>query len=85
MDIFDLYDRFSINLCQDTTNNIRDLIKTTEEKLKELASEVVTNSSTKSNSGKNIRNQLGEAANKTALGRSDVLFNVSGEIKEGVN
>ena len=46
MDIFDLYDRFSINLCQDTTNNIRDLIKTTEEKLKELASEVVTNSST---------------------------------------
>ena len=36
MDIFDLYDRFSINLCQDTT----------EEKLKELASEVVTNSST---------------------------------------
>lgn len=46
MDIFDLYDRFSINLCQDNTNNIRDLIKITEEKLKELASEVVTNSST---------------------------------------
>ena len=46
MDIFDVYDRFSINLCQDTTNNIRDLIKITEENLKELASEVVTNSST---------------------------------------
>ncbi len=31
---------------QKTTDNIRDLIKTTEEKIKELPSEVVNNSTT---------------------------------------
>jgi hypothetical protein len=33
---------------------------------------------------KNILNQLGEAAKKTALGGADVLSNFSGEIKEGL-
>ncbi len=33
--------------------------------------------------GKNILNQLGEAAKKTALGGADVLSNIMGEIKEG--
>ena len=77
-----------------TTSSITDLIKTTAEKIKNMASEVANNmaSEVANNStgiispseAKNILNQLGEAAKKTALGGADVLSNFSGEIKEGL-
>jgi hypothetical protein len=52
-----------------------------------MASEVTNNSTgiITPDEGKNILNQLGEAAKRTALGRADVLSNFSGEIKEGLN
>jgi hypothetical protein len=50
-----------------------------------MASEVTNNSTgiITPDEGKNILNQLGEAAKRTALGGADVLSNFSGEIKEG--
>ena len=69
-----------------TTSSITDLIKTTTEKIKNMASEVTNNSTGIINpsEAKNILNQLGEAAKKTALGGADVLSDFSGEIKEGL-
>ena len=69
-----------------TTSSITDLIKTTAEKIKNMASEVANNSTgiIGPSEAKNILNQLGEAAKKTALGGADVLSNFSGEIKEGL-
>jgi hypothetical protein len=69
-----------------TTNSITDLIKTTAEKIKNMASEVANNSTgiISPNEAKNILSQLGEAAKKTALGGADVLSNFSGEIREGL-
>jgi hypothetical protein len=69
-----------------TTSSITDLIKTTAEKIKNMASEVANNSTgiISPNEAKNILNQLGEAAKKTALGGADVLSNFSSEIKEGL-
>ena len=51
-----------------------------------MASEVANNSTgiVSPDEGKNILNQLGEAAKKTALGGADVLSNITGEIKEGL-
>ena len=71
---------------QETTSSITDLIKTTAEKIKNMASEVANNSTgiIGPSEAKNILNQLGEAAKKTALGGADVLSNFSGEIKEGL-
>ncbi len=68
------------------TNSIKDQVKTTAEKIKNMASEVANNSTSiiNPNEGKNILNQLGEAAKKTALGGADVLSNFSGEIREGL-
>jgi hypothetical protein len=69
-----------------TTSSITDLIKTTAEKIKNMASEVANNSTgiISPSEAKNILDQLGEAAKKTALGGADVLSNFSGEIKEGL-
>ena len=69
-----------------TTSSITDLIKTTAEKIKNMASEVANNSTSiiSPNEAKNILSQLGEAAKKTALGGADVLSNFSGEIREGL-
>ncbi len=69
-----------------TTSSITNLIKTTAEKIKNMASEVANNSTgiISPSEAKNILNQLGEAAKKTALGGADVLSNISGEIKEGL-
>ena len=69
-----------------TTSSITDLIKTTAEKIKNMASEIANNSTgiISPSEAKNILNQLGEAAKKTALGGADVLSNISGEIKEGL-
>ena len=69
-----------------TSNSITDLIKTTAEKIKNMASEVANNSTgiISPSEAKNILNKLGEAAKKTALGGTDVLSNFSGEIKEGL-
>lgn len=69
-----------------TTNTITDLIKTTAEKIKSIASEVANNSTgiITPNEAKNILNQLGEASKKTALSGADVLSNFSGEIKESL-
>jgi hypothetical protein len=68
------------------TNSIKDQVKTTAEKIKNMASKVVNDSTSIINptEGKNILNQLGEAAKKTALGGADVLSNFSGEIREGL-
>jgi len=70
-----------------TTNSITDLIKNTAEKIKNMASEVANNSTgiISPSEAKNIINQLGEAAKKTALSGTDVLSNFSGEIREGLN
>ena len=69
-----------------TTNSITDLIKTTAEKIKNMASEVANNTSgiIDPSEAKNILNQLGEASKKIALSGTDVLSNFSGEIKEGL-
>lgn len=69
-----------------TTNSITDLIKTTAEKIKNMASEVANNSTglISPSEAKNILNQLGEASKKIALSGTDVLSNFSGEIKEGL-
>jgi hypothetical protein len=69
-----------------TTNSITDLIKTTTEKIKNIASEVATNSTgiITPSEAKNILNQLGEASKKVALSGTDVLSNFSGEIREGL-
>jgi len=69
-----------------TTNSITDLIKTTTEKIKNMASEVANNSTgiITPSEAKNILNQLGEASKKVALSGTDVLSNFSGEIREGL-
>ena len=69
-----------------TSSSITDLIKTTAEKIKNMASEVANNSTgiISASEAQNILNQLGEAAKKIALGGADVLSNISGEIKEGL-
>jgi phage-related protein len=69
-----------------TTSGITDLIKTTAEKIKNMASEVANNTTgiISPSEAKNILNQLGEAAKKTALSGTDVISNFSGEIKEGL-
>ena len=69
-----------------TTNSITDLIKTTTEKIKNIASEVANNSTgiISPSEAKNILNQLGEASKKVALSGTDVLSNFSGEIREGL-
>ena len=71
---------------QETTNNVRDQIQTTAEQIKNMANEVANNSTDPINQteAKQILMQLGEAARKTALGGADVLSNISGEIKEGL-
>ncbi len=69
-----------------TTNSITDLIKTTAEKIKNMASEVANNTTgiISPSEAKNILNQLGEASKKIALSGTDVISNFSGEIKEGL-
>lgn len=69
-----------------TTNSVTDLIKTTAEKLKNVASEVANNSTgiITPSEAKDILNQLGEASKKIALSGTDVLSNFSGEIREGL-
>ena len=69
-----------------TTNSITDLIKTTAEKIKSIASAVANNSTgiISPDEAKNILNQLGEASKKTALSGADILSNLSGEIKESL-
>ncbi len=69
-----------------TTNSITDLIKTTTEKIKNIASEVANNSTgiITPSEAKNILNQLGEASKKVALSGTDILSNFSGEIREGL-
>ena len=69
-----------------TTNSITDLIKTTTEKIKNIASEVANNSTgiITPSEAKNILNHLGEASKKVALSGTDVLSNFSGEIREGL-
>jgi hypothetical protein len=71
---------------ESTTNSIIDQIKITAGQIKNIASEVANNSTGEINQteAKNILNQLGEAAKKTALGGADVVSNLSGEIKEGL-
>ena len=69
-----------------TTNSVTDLIKTTAEKIKNVASEVANNSTgiITPSEAKDILNQLGEASKKIALSGTDVLSNFSDEIREGL-
>lgn len=69
-----------------TTNNINNQVQTTAEQIKNMADEVANNSTGKINQteAKTILMQLGEAAKRTALGGADILSNISGEIKEGL-
>ena len=69
-----------------TTSGITDLIKTTAEKIKNMASEVANNTTgiISPSEAKNILNQLGEASKRIALSGTDVLSNITGEIKEGL-
>jgi predicted PurR-regulated permease PerM len=69
-----------------TTNSITGLIKNTAEKIKNIASEVANNTTgiLSPNEGKNILNQLGEATKRIALSGTDVLSNITGEIKENL-
>lgn len=71
---------------QETVNNINNLVQNTAEQIKNMADEVANNSTGKINQteAKNILMQLGEAAKKTALSGADILSNISGEIKEGL-
>ena len=71
---------------QETTDMINDQIRNTAEQIKNMADEVANNSSDTINQteAKQILMQLGEAARKTALGGADVLSNISGEIREGL-
>ena len=71
---------------QETTDMINDQIRNTAEQIKNMADEVANNSTDAINQteAKQILMQLGEAARKTALGGADVLSNISGEIKEGL-
>jgi len=71
---------------QETTDMINDQIRNTAEQIKNMADEVADNSTDTINQteAKQILMQLGEAARKTALGGADVLSNISGEIKEGL-
>lgn len=69
-----------------TTNSVIDIIKTTAEKIKNVASEVANNSTgiISPSEAKNTLTQLGEASKKIALSGTDVLSNFSGEIREGL-
>ena len=71
---------------QETTDMINDQIRNTAEQIKNMADEVANNSTDTINQteAKQILMQLGEAARQTALGGADVLSNISGEIKEGL-
>lgn len=71
---------------QETTSGITDLIKTTAEKIKNMASEVANNTTgiISPSEAKNILNRLGEESKKIALSGTDVLSNLSGEIREGL-
>ena len=71
---------------QETTSSITDLIKTTAEKIKYMASEVANNSTgiISPSEAKNTLTQLGEASKKIALSGTDVLSNLSGEIRAGL-
>jgi uncharacterized membrane protein len=71
---------------QETTSGITDLIKTTAEKIKNMASEVANNTTgiISPSEAKNILNRLGEESKKIALSGTDVLSNFSGEIREGL-
>lgn len=71
---------------QEITDMINDQIRNTAEQIKNMADEVADNSTDTINQteAKQILMQLGEAARKTALGGADVLSNISGEIKEGL-
>ncbi|MGD1836229.1 MAG: hypothetical protein ACPKPY_06945 [Nitrososphaeraceae archaeon] len=71
---------------ESTENSITDLIKTTAEKIKNTASEVANNTTgiISPNEAKDILNQLGEASRQIALSGTDVLANITGEIKEGL-
>ena len=59
-----------------TTNSITNLIKTTAEKIKTMASDVANNSTgiISPSEAKNILNQLGEASKKIALSGTDVYL-----------
>ncbi|HET9806456.1 MAG TPA: hypothetical protein VFP49_06090 [Nitrososphaeraceae archaeon] len=84
--VFSMITLLSVYGQETTTSGITDLIKTTAEKIKNMASEVANNSTgiISASEAQNILNQLGEAAKKIALGGADVLSNISGEIKEGL-
>ena len=84
--VFSIITLLSVYGQETTSTSITDLIQTTTEKIKNIASEVANNSTgiITPSEAKNILNQLGEASKKVALSGTDVLSNFSGEIREGL-
>lgn len=84
--VFSIITLLSVYGQETTSSSITDLIQTTTEKIKNMASEVANNSTGIINpsEAKNILNQLGEASKKIALSGTDVLSNFSSEIREGL-
>ena len=76
----------SVPIYADSSNGTGEQIKNTAQKIKDLASEVASNTTDDINSeeAKKILTDLGEAARKIAIGGADVLSNISGEIKSGL-
>jgi hypothetical protein len=71
---------------QQTTNSINDKITNFADKIINLGKGIDQNSSGTINAteAKQIIMQIGDAAKRTALGGADVLSNISGEIRQGL-
>jgi len=76
-----------ITIYPQSDNSTTEQIKNTAQQIKDLASRVASNASDDINTeeAKKILIQLGDAARSIALGGADVLSNISGEIRSGLN
>lgn len=76
-----------ITIYSQSDNSTTEQIKSTAQQIKDLASRVASNASDDINTeeAKKILIQLGDAARSIALGGADVLSNISGEIRSGLN
>ncbi|HLN34661.1 MAG TPA: hypothetical protein VK250_05195 [Nitrososphaeraceae archaeon] len=76
-----------ITIYPQSDNSTTEQIKSTAQQIKDLASRVASNASDDINTeeAKKILVQLGDAARSIALGGADVLSNISGEIRSGLN
>lgn len=75
-----------ITIYSQSDNSTTEQIKSTAQQIKDLASKVASNASDDidTEEAKKILIQLGDAARSIALGGADVLSNISGEIRSGL-